>query len=405
MDPSGCSDKGLKLRHFSADIIFKKQGGQMRYYLFLFLSVFSLNAFCADVATQDDRDAACTNAIASVRTTLENDIARHRATLASNPHAVDAASNQPFTTGNPLTDAYANLNRAQSDLAQTQQQKIQAQSQVENECFQQFEDISDKCHDTRQKEYDRLRQVNMAEGEKMKQESEIRLSCWKEASTLFQAEMGRLAEYVNRTVGSINGATRSKKDIEGLRTNFYNQCFNSPATQEAIRSCKADFDVKMRNFSLMATELASDLEYHENTKMARMNAHCKLRQEQIDAQFAPMRNQAIQNIAMGGVAMLMASYTASASADGQQQVRDTYNSLNIILNNWARITQNCTGLNTATISNPDIDSVPSDAYSVMQPIHDACRPANMPASIQCFKNSGSPSTELQNANRATSSQQ
>ncbi len=377
----------------------------MRFFLFLFLSVFSLNAFCAEETSQADRDAACSNAIDSVRATLDNDIKRHQNTIAANPpHAVDGASNQPVTTGNPVTDAFASLNKAQSDLAQAQQQKIQAQSQVENECFQQFEDLSDKCHDIRQKEYDRLRQINMAEGEKMKQEAEIRQGCWKEASALFQAEIGRLAEYVNRTVGSVNGATRSKKDIEGLRSNFYNQCINSPATQEAIRSCKGDLDIKMRNFSLMATEFASDLEYHENTKMTRMNDHCKLRQEQIDAQYAPMRNQAIQNIAMSGVAMMMASSTASASAEGQQQVRDSYNSLNTILNNWARITQNCTGLDTATSSAPNIDSVPSDAYSAMQPIHEACRPANMPASVQCFKNSGAASTELQNANRATSSQ-
>ena len=377
----------------------------MHYFLFLFLSVFSFDAICAEETSQADRDAACTNAIASVRATLDNDIRRHRDAIAANPHAVDAASNQPVTTGNPVTDAFASLNKAQSDLAQAQQQKIQAQSQVENECFQQFEDLSDKSHDIRQKEYDRLRQINMAEGEKMKQESEIRLQCWKEASGLYQGEMARLATYANRTVGSVNGATRSKKDIEGLRSNFYNQCINSPATQEAVRSCKADLDVKMRNFSLMATEFASDLEYYENTKMTRMNDHCKLRQEQIDAQYAPMRNQAIQNIAMSGLQMMMASSTASASAEGQQQVRDSYNSLNTILNNWERITQNCTGLDTATASAPDIDSVPTDAYSAMLPIHDACRPPNLPASVQCFKSSGAASTELQNANRATSSQQ
>jgi hypothetical protein len=377
----------------------------MRYYLFLFLTAFSLNAFCAEETSQEDRDAACTNAIASVKTTLQNDILRHQNTIASVPHAVDAASDQPLTTGNPVTDAFASLNKAQSDLAQAQQQKIQAQAQVENDCFQQFEDLSDKSHDIRQKEYDRLRQINMAEGEKMKQESEIRLQCWKESSSLFQGEMARLATYANRTVGSINGATRSRKDIEGLRSNFYNQCLNSPATQEAIRSCKADLDVKMRNFSLMATEFASDLEYHENTKMTRMNDHCKLRQEQIDAQYAPMRNQAIQNIAMSGLMMAMASQTAAASADGQQQVRDSYNSLSTILNNWDRITQNCTNLNSATSSAPDIDSVPTDAFSAMRPIHDACRPAGMDASIQCFKSSGAASTELQKANRATSSQQ
>jgi hypothetical protein len=248
--------------------------------------------------------------------------------------------------------------------------------------------------------------MNMAEGEKMKQESAIRLQCWKESSDLYQREMARLADrYANRTVSTVSGATRSKKDIQGLRSGFYNQCMASPATQEALLSGKADLDVKMRNFTSMAKEFASDLEYHENTKMSRMSDYCKLRQEKIDAQYAPIRNQARQNIILSDLAMVMASQTASASAEGQQQVRNSYNSLDWILINWENITQNCTTLNTSMSSAPNIDSVPTDAYSVMRPIQEACRPANMPASVQCFKNSGTPSTEKQNAIRATSSQQ
>lgn len=377
----------------------------MQHILFLFLAIFFCHLASAEEPSQEERNAACASAIATARTTIQNDITRHQNTVASAPHAVDAASNQPLTTGNPVTDAFANLSKAQSELAQAQQQKIQAQSQIDNECFQQFEDISDKCHDIRQKEYDRLRQVNMAEGEKMKQESEIRLSCWKEASTLFQAEMANLQSYVRRTVGSVSGATRSKKDIEGLRSGFYNQCLNSPATQEAIRSCKADLDVKMRNFSLMATEFASDLEYHENTKMARMSEHCKLRQQQVDAQYAPIRNAAMQNMALSALGVAMASQTAAASADGQQQVSATLTSLNDILNNWSNITTNCTNLHQSTASAPNIIAVPSDAYSALEPIHAACRPEGMDPNIKCFKSLGTPSAEQQRANRATSSQQ
>ncbi len=379
----------------------------MRRYLFLILFAFHFDAFSEEELTPEERNAACDAAITAARTNVQNQLNTLNNTIANNPHAVDAASDQPLTTGNPVTDAMAAVSKAQNDLAQAQQQKTQAQSQVDNECFQQFEDISDKAHDIRQKDYDRLRQINMAEGEKMKQESEIRLACWKESSGLYQGEIARLATYANRTVGSLSGATRSKKDIEGLRTNFYNQCCNSPATQEALRSCKSDLDIKMRNFSSMATEFASDLEYHENTKMTRMNEHCKLRQEQIDAQFAPMRNAAMQSMAMGVLAVTMASQTAAASTEGQQQVRDTYNSLADILNptKWDRIVQKCTNLHTEQSANPSVDSVPADAYSLMRPIHAACRPPGMSDSINCFKSSGTSSSEQQRASRATASGQ
>jgi hypothetical protein len=377
----------------------------MQHYLFLLLVIFSFHANCQDTPTPEEQAAACNTAITTAETTLRNEILRHQNTLAAAPpHAVDAASNQPLSTGNPITDAMAGASRAQSELAQAQQQKMQAQSQIDNECFQQFEDISDKAHDIRQKEYDRLRQINMAEGEKMKQEADIRLACWKEASGLYQNEITALASYERRSVGSVSGATRSRRDIESLRTGFYNQCLNSQATQEAMRSSRADLDIKLRNFNLLATEFASDLEYHENTKMTRMNQHCQLRQEQVDAQYAPIRNAAIQNMAMSVLAVRMASQTAAASAEGQQQVRDSYNSLSNIISNWPRIRETCANLHTATPTGANVDAVPLDAYNVMSPIHQACRPPGN-TTVRCFTSSGANSTERQRADRATATQQ
>jgi hypothetical protein len=375
----------------------------MRYFLLLIL--LPLSTFAAQPPDIDEQNARCTAALDKAKTYLQAEATRlANLAAATPPAAVDAASNQPITTGNPITDSLANLGKAQGELAQAQQQKLQAQAQIDNECFQQAEDISDKCHDIRQKEPDRLRQINMAEGEKKKQESEIRLACWKEASTLYQGEMARMTNYQERIVSTVSGATRSKLDINQLRTRFYNQCYSSPATQEALRSCKGDLDIKMRNFELMATEFASDLEYHENTKMNRLSKHCNLRQEQVDAQFAPMRNAAIQQIALGAWGVKMAMETASASTEGQQKVRDTYGSYDQILSNWTRITQNCTNLHTASTSDANIDQVPSDVYEVMRPIHDACRTSEASANIQCFKSTGVLSTDKQKANRATSSQ-
>ncbi|MBY0385429.1 hypothetical protein K2X05_09745 [bacterium] len=372
--------------------------------LILLVILLPLTAFAAADVNIEEQKQKCDSALDVAETKVNNYLTRLNNDLARNPpHAVEGASQRPLT-GNPITDAITAVGDSIQQSAQQATQISQARGQVDDDCFQQAVQLQDKAHDIRQKDYQRRREIGNAETEKLKQESEIRAKCWGEASQLYQAEMQRLAGYAQRIVGSVGGATKSQKDIQALRNNFYNNCMNSGPTKEALNMVKNDLDNKVRNFGIMAEELASDLNYNESTKTTQLKEHCKLRQERIDEQASIQKNASMQQMGLQIMGLNMAMKTASANSSDREQVIATYGSLQELLepNKWTSLKEYCLGTDTNTGDKSKVTAVPTDVIGYFEPVNEACKPAG--GDRTCVSSTGANSTEKQSADRALSSQ-
>lgn len=372
--------------------------------LILLVILSPLISIAEEASVYDEQGEKCSSALATAKSEVQAEYTRLSNRLAqAEPHAIDAASGKPIMTGDPVTDLVTAAGSTIQESADRATQISQARGQVDDDCFQQLVQIQDKCHDIRQKDFERRREVGNAETEKLRQESEIRSKCWGEASQLFQAEMGRLAAYAQRIVGSVGGATKSQKDIQSLRNNFYNNCMNSGPTQEALKMCKVDLDNKMRNFGIVGEELAADLNYHESTKTAQLKEHCKLRQQRIDEQEAVQKNSLMQKLGLQLMALNYASQSSKANASEKEQVIGTYESLEGLLNleRWDALKKSCANLITQTGDTSEVLAVPKDVWPAFEEVNKACKPPG--GTRTCVTSSGRDSKERQQE-RALSSQ-
>lgn len=368
------------------------KGAQMKHFFFIFL--LPLSSLAANEPL-DDAAKACKEALDDAKEGLE-DYSRDLLIRANNnSHAVDAPT-QTASTGNPVTDLINQMSANNQKMAEAAQQESQARSQAEDDCFRQLTSIEDQVHSFRQKDYERRREINRAETEKLKEESQIRIACHAESAKLAQAERVRLAEYRNRTVSTVGGATGSQKQVRELQSRFYNECLNSGATREAFRSAQDVLNMQMNNFKIQTEEIMSDIAY-QDTKTARLDAHCQLRQDRISQQSSIQKNSIRQSQLMNMMSLSMALKTANANTDGQEQVRNSFGDIENILGNWGVISERCANQGNATAK--EVDAVPADVFSrFFSDVNKSCRPeGDASGTKNCVTSTGINSTEKQRA--------
>lgn len=361
----------------------------------LFILLLPTSTWAADEPGKAEK--ACEEALGEAKTELSNYAQRKLSQASLNPHAVNAPT-QTGMTGNPVTDLTTQMSQINQQMAAAEQEESKARFAAEDDCFRQFTSIEDQVHAFRQKDYERRREINKAETEKLKEESQIRIACHAESAKLSQAEKQRLAEsYRNRTVSTVGGATGSQKQVRELQSRYYNECLNSGATREALRSAQDALNMQMNNFQLMSQEILSDIEYQE-TKTARLDAHCQLRQDRIGQQGQMQKNALRQTQLMNMMSLSMALKTANASNGEQEQVRNAYQSIEMILEptNWHNLELKCAGqaFDTARV----VDAVPADVIGLFSTVNQACRPeGDKTGTKNCVTSTGTFSIEKQRA--------
>lgn len=364
------------------------------------LILFSIVSF-SRLANAEDPDPikVCSDAIAKAKTDLtnySNQLANQAALAAANhatPNPTQGGTIQVASTGNPLSDAAVVLNSTNQQLASLQQQKMDMQSQADNECFNQRSTIEDNLHEFRQSSYKRQQEIKIAETEKLKQISDITINCQAEAGKLYMEDVANKAVYSNRIVSTVGGVTSSSNQLAGRRDYYFNQCMASGATQETLNMANVQLNAKMANLATESQSVASDIAYQES-KEANLSEMCKLKQQQIDAKMAVPMNAAKQQQAMNLIGILTSASIGSANASSQAQATNNFQSINDILTptKWSAIESACNNLVSSNTNSP-FAGIPADAFPTLAPINAACRPKG--SSANCVTSSSTNSLEMQ----------
>jgi hypothetical protein len=364
----------------------------MKLFLVLFLSSFSSWAEESELEEQMNRcESELDKAEAKVRNyqqTLLN-------STVPSANAIDAASNQPITTGNPITDQYAQLNRFNQQMAETKQQESTAMAQAEDDCFSQFERNDDEREQNRRKGYEGLEQMALAENEKQKQLNQIRGTCLTKSMEMAMAERQRLAEnYNQRLVSTVGGATQSKKQLANLPKEFNAQCIK--AAKYALESADQDLATKMRIYNIRTEEIISADAYLD-IKKARLSDYCEQRYDRISKQAQDQKNMIAQNQVMALLATHMALKTAGANGESQQQAYAAYTSLENLLNfdQWNAVKERCANPMSSASGDNGIrpTPVPADVLGAFSEVNKYCRTPATPSGTNCIISTGSESAE------------
>ncbi len=308
-------------------------------------------------------------------------------------NAVDAASAQPISTGNPITDMYAKLNQLNQQMAEIKQQESTAMASAEDDCFSKFEQNEDEREQNRRKGYEGLEQIAIAENEKQKQLNQIRGTCLTKSMEMAMADRQQLAKnYNQRLVSTVGGATQSKKQLANLPAQYNQQCLK--AAKYAFESADQDLATKMRIYNIRTEEIISADNYLD-LKKEKLSAYCEQRYDRITKQAQDQKNMIAQNQILAYVGTEMAMKTASANGAEQEKIYGAAQSLEQILEPtfWKNLEIGCAGQFQET--NGGTTRVPADIWPEFDDVNKYCRPPGAPATQNCVTTHGTPSLEKQ----------
>lgn len=371
--------------------------------LFLLLLLASVSAWAAESELEEQMnkcESELDKAEAKIRAYQQTQL---NGTMPS-AHAIDPASNQPISTGNPITDMYAQMNQLNQKMAEIKQQESTAMAQAEDDCFSQFERNDDEREQNRRKGYEGLEQIAIAENEKQKQLNQIRGTCLTKSMEMAMAERQRLAEnYNQRLVSTVGGATQSKKQLANLPAQYNQQCLK--AAKYAFESAEQDLATKMRIYNIRTQEIMSADEYLD-LKKAKLSDYCEQRYDRISRQAEDQKNMIAQNQFLTMLGTQMAMKTAAASGESQQQAYAAYTNLENLLSfdQWNAVKQRCANPMSAAAGKEGIrpTPVPSDVFGAFSEVNKYCRTPATPANTNCIISTGAESAEKQRKDSGSS---
>ncbi len=348
--------------------------------VFIFIPSFCWADGEADTATQ-----ACTDAINSAKESV-----RYEASKYSN--AITPASTL-MSTGNPVTDITNQMNQLSTQAAQVEQQRVDALGQVEDNCFQQNETLSDNEQKSLVADIRRQQDITNAEADKIRQDAEIKAGCAREAATNYQSELARLQGYQARIVSNVGAATEGEAKLRQLENDFYNRCWNSPATQISLDSNREALELKMRNFATEKQAVMAEREYI-NVKRAHLSGYCELQVNRVDEKNRMASDTIKQQQQQLQIGLGLSVLTSQFSATEQGAARESFSSLEQMLSaaKWTEIANTCLNLHSANSALTPYRA-PADVAPYFTEVNAACRPEGSQAS--CVISSGAYSQEAQ----------
>jgi hypothetical protein len=362
----------------------------------LFLISFILVSFVSAHAEDSQEVKDCRDAIDRARKKV-NDYADGKASQMT-PSSVapppQSGGGQSGQNGQQPKNSFQALSEGFAKQGELEAQKSDEIQKTEDNCEDQANKIEEKIQEFRQSDYERRMQLNLAETEQKKQISDIVLACHTEASKLLVEERTVSDQYVNRIVSSVGGAANSANVRAGRRNYFFNQCYSSEATREAMKMTQLQLETKRANFILKAQEVMSDVAFQES-RTAKLGARCAMQHDRIEQKFGKMQAQLQQANMMNMIGAMTSIQTSSASAANQQQAAATYDSVSQVLEPkyWDRIETACLALGSDTSSKNHTENVPEDIYPAFKDVNRQCRPQGAPAAKNCVGSSGRVSTE------------
>lgn len=363
----------------------------MKLFFLIFLT--SLAAWSEEKADIEEQQKKCEDSLDKAK----DDVRDYQRSIQYNTipsaHAVDPASGQPISTGNPITDMFSQMNQLNQQMAQIKQQESQAMAQAEDDCFSKFEKNEDEREQNRRKGYEGLEQIALAENEKQKQINQIHGTCLSKSMEMATADRQRLAgNYNQRLVSTVGGATQSKKQLANLPAQYNQQCLK--AAKYALETADQDLATKMRIYNIRTEEIISADAYLD-IKKAKLSDYCEKRYDRIASQAADQKNSIAQSQMLTQIGALMALRTANASGEEQQRVDAVHTSLQALLEPtyWNNLKITCA--NQFQETKGGTTRVPADVYSSFSDVNKYCRPPNAPDSQSCISTTGRESVEKQ----------
>jgi len=281
---------------------------------------------------------------------------------------------------NPMAQMMQQMAQSQQAEAQLAQQQADKMQQIDNDAYNQMNQINDKIHDFQKGDYKRRMDIENASTELKKKQADIRIACQAKAEQQYNQQFGDLAKAAAAQQYAVSDMSRmsgTSSRMKGSLAVFKRRCLTNPATRDQLQEAQDEYDSKIHNFQIAAEEIQSDVSYTES-KIGLLEGHVAQQKQQMMDQMAQQRQSLQQQMQMQMIGSALSMMTASSDNNTQQKTDKQFNSAYDTLQHWDDIYQKCRNFAS------DADAVPSDIFHMFSEVNDACRGT---PTVQCVKSS------------------